>query len=143
MKTKTLQHLTLVAGTLVLAAVTPAQAQQTEARWKPHVESIIVRAGPITDWMNALTASHLGKAFAVSASIPVPYSDLDVTKEQDVSELDRRIHVAAGLVCGELDAKYPPTLYPLIEGYSGQECARRAASDSMEQVAMIVANAKH
>ena len=108
------------------------------------VESIVVRAGAMKgDWRLALTASHLGTAFMVSASIPVPYSDLDLAKDPDATELDRRIHVAARLVCEQLDNKYPPTQYPIIEGYSGFECARVAAHDGMEQINTIIANAKH
>src|SRR5258708_2361626 len=119
MKKKSLHHLTLVASMLAFTGLAianePALAQQTSAKWKPSVESVIVRAGPTKDWHMALTASHLGKAFMVSASIPVPYSDLDFAKEPDTTELGRRIHVAARLVCTELDNKYPPTQYPVLE----------------------------
>ena len=139
------RHLTLVASMLAFTGLVnePALAQQATARWKPRVESIVVTAGAMKDWRMALTASHLGKAFMVSASIPVPYSDLDLAKEPDATELGRRIQVAARLVCVELDNKYPPTQYPLIEGYSGLECARVAARDGMEQVNTIIASAKH
>ena len=91
----------------------------------------------------ALTASHLGKAFAVSATIPVPYDDLNLVREEDATELGRRVQVAARLVCQELDTKYPPTQFPIIEGYSGQECVRVTARDSMEQANMVIASAKH
>jgi UrcA family protein len=121
----------------------PAIAQQTPERWKPRVESIIVRAGATKDWRIALTASHLGKALMVSASIPVPYSDLDLAKAPDATEMGRRIQVAARLVCVELDNKYPPTQYPISEGYSGYECARVAARDGMDQVNTIIASARH
>jgi UrcA family protein len=137
------RHLTLVAGMLAFTGLAmPALAQQTTPRWKPSVESVVVRAGAMKNWRDALTASHLGKAFMVSASIPVPYSDLDLAREPGAAELDRRIHVAASLVCEQLDNKYPPNQYPLIEGYSGQECARVAARDSMDQVNTIIASAK-
>jgi UrcA family protein len=144
MKKKSLHPFTLAAGMLALTGLAngPALAQQTAARWKPSVESVIVRAGPMKDWQMALTASHLGKAFMVSASIPVPYSDLDLAREPDATELGRRIHVAASLVCMELDTKYPPTQYPIIEGYSGFDCARNAARDGMEQINTIIASAK-
>ena len=149
MKKKSLhhRHLTLIAGMLAATGLAianePALAQQTSARWKPSVESIIVRAGAMKDWRMALTASHLGKAFMVSASIPVPYSDLDLVKEPDATELGRRIQVAARLVCVELDNKYPPTQYVILEGYSGPDCARIAARDGMEQINTIIASAKH
>ena len=144
MKTLHHKHLMLVAIMLASAAWTnaPAAAQQAPAQWKPRVESIIVRAGKMKDWHMALTASHLGKAFMVSASIPVPYSDLDLVKEPDSTELGRRIRVAAQLVCEQLDKKYPPTQFPILEGYSGFECVRLASRDSMEQADLIIANAK-
>jgi UrcA family protein len=144
MKKTSLHHLTLVASMLAATGLAnmPALAQQTSARWKPSVESVIVRAGAMKDWHLALSASRLGKAFLVSASIPVPYSDLDLAKEPDATELGRRIHVAASLVCEQLDSKYPPTQYPIIEGYSGFDCARNAARDGMEQVNTIIASAK-
>ena len=149
MKKKSLhhRHLALIAGMLASTGLAianePALAQQTSPRWKPSVESIIVRAGATKDWRMALTASHLGKAFVVSASIPVPYSDLDLVKEPDATELGRRIQVAARLVCVELDNKYPPTQYPILEGYSGYDCARMAARDGMEQINTIITSAKH
>jgi UrcA family protein len=139
------KHLMLIAFMLASIPLTnaPVLAQQTSARWKPSVESIIVRAGPMKDWHMALTASHLGRAFMVSASIPVPYSDLDLAKDPDATELGRRIQVAARLVCVELDNKYPPTQYVLLEGYSGYDCARTAARDGMEQINTIIASARH
>ena len=144
MKKKSLHRSMLVAIMLASTAMiyAPALAQQTSARWKPSVESIIVRAGAMRDWHMALTASHLGKAFMVSASIPVPYSDLDLAKDPDATELGRRIQVAARLVCVELDNKYPPTQYVILDGYSGYDCARMAARDGMEQINTIIASAK-
>ncbi len=94
------------------------------------------------NWRAALTASHLGKAFAVSASMPVPYADLDLVKSEDADELGRRVQVAARLVCQELDNKYPPAQFPIIEGYSGTECVRVTARDSMEEANMVIAKAK-
>jgi UrcA family protein len=145
MTTKSLHHfvlLTLMFASAGLAAG-PAFAQQTEPRWRPKVESIIVKAGGMKNWHMALTASHLGTAFLVSASIPVPYSDLDFAKEPDAVEMGRRIQVAARLVCQQLDIKYPPTQYPVLEGYSGNDCARMAAKDGMDSVNTIIASAKH
>ena len=146
---KTLHHFMLVAFMLVsislvsIALVSgPALAQQTSARWTPRMESIIVKAGAMKNWHMALTASHLGKAFAISATIPVPYSDLNLAREPDATELGRRIQVAARLVCQELDTKYPPNLYPVLEGYSGPDCVRVTAHDSMEQADMVIASAK-
>ena len=106
------------------------------------MESIVVRAGAPKNYLRALTASHLGSAFLVSASIPVPYADLNLATEQDVSELTRRIDVAARLVCQTLDQKYPPSQYPILEGYSGNECVRMTARESMDQANTVIAS-KH
>ena len=121
----------------------PASAQtRSTARWSPRIESITVKAGAMKNWRAALTASHLGKAFAVTASMPVPYADLDLVKGEDADELGRRVQVAARLVCQELDNKYPPMQFPILEGYSGQECVRVTARDSMEEANMVIARAK-
>ena len=147
MKRKSLHHLML--ASLILAPVAgtfaagPALAQPAQPRWRPRLETIIVRAAPTKDWHIALTASHLGRAFMVSASIPVPYSDLDLGRQPDADELGRRIQVAARLVCQELDRKYPPTQFPIVEGYADGDCAREATRDSMEQVNIVVASARH
>jgi UrcA family protein len=149
MKKKSLhhRHLTLVASMLAFTTLAiahePALAQQTSARWRPGIESVIVKAGRMKDWHMALTGSHLGKAFMVSASIPVPYSDLDLARDPDATEMGRRIQVAARLVCEQLDIKYPPTQYPILEGYSGNDCSRMAARDGLEQIDTIIASARH
>jgi len=138
------KRLVLVSFVLASMAVTalPASAQRSTARWSPRIESITVKAGAMKNWRAALSASHLGKAFAVSASMPVPYADLDLIKGEDVDELGRRVQVAARLVCQELDNKYPPMQFPIIEGYSGQECVRVTARESMEEANMVIARAK-
>lgn len=138
------KNLVLVVLVLAATAVTalPASAQRSTARWAPRIESITVKAGALKNWRAALTASHLGKAFAVTASMPVPYADLDLVKSEDADELGRRVQVAARLVCQELDTKYPPNQFPLIEGYSGTECVRVTARDSMEEANIAIANAK-
>ena len=126
---------------VMLCVAGPAFAQDAP-KWKPGIEAVVVKAGKLKNWYGALTASHLGKAFMVSASLPVPYSDLNLAREQDATEFGRRIEVASQLVCAELDAKYPPTQYPLLEGHTGMECVRDAARDGMEQVNAIIANVK-
>jgi UrcA family protein len=145
MKTKPLHHLTFAAGMLAFTGLAvanqPALAQQTSARWKPGRESITVSAvAPNRNWRDFLSGSHLGgKAFVVSASIPVPYSDLDLAKEPGASELGRRIHLAAHLVCQQLDITYPPSLFPILEGF---DCEGPAARDGMSRANLLIANAK-
>jgi len=126
-----------------IAGSAPALAQQAQAKWRPRLESIIVSAAPMKNWREVLTASRIGTAFAVSASIPVPYSDLDLANEPGATELGRRIQIAARLVCQQLDDKYPPTQYPILEGYSGFDCVRAAASEGMSHADTIIASARH
>ena len=130
MKTQTPHPLTLVASMLAFIglAIGPAVAQQAPVRWNPGRESITVSGKPLKNYRIVLSGSRLGEAFVVSASMPVPYSDLDLAKEPGATELGRRIHVAAHLVCQQLDSKYPPALYPILEG---SDCEHSAANDGM------------
>ena len=142
MKTESLhhRHLTLAASLLacigLASAIGPAVAQQATASWKPSRESITVSAMPKKNYRMVLSGSHLGEAFVVTASMPVPYSDLDLAKEPGATELGRRIHVAAHLVCQQLDLKYPPLLYPILEGF---DCEHDAAADGMAAADQIIA----
>lgn len=120
--------------------VQPAAAQQAPPRWNPGVETITVTAMAAAKNLRAvLTGTHFAEAFAVSASIPVPYADLNLARDADASELDRRIHVAARLVCTELDIKYPPSQYPTI---AGDDCEQVATRDGLTQADQIIAAAK-
>ena len=137
------KYLVLSALTLAILAPAPAMAQASSPpQWKPRTESIVVRAGGRRNWQAALSASRLGQALMISASMPVPYSDLNLVRQPDVDELTRRIQVAARLICQTLDDKYPPTQYPLIEGYSGAECVVQTSRESMGQADTIIANLK-
>jgi len=148
MTTQSLHHKHLVLTAALLASiglaitVRPALGQQTAPKWVPTRESIVVRAAPTKNWRVVLTASHLGEAFIVSASMPVPYSDLNLARDPDAVEFGRRIRVAAHLVCQQLDLKYPPTQYPIVDGYSGYDCERASANDGMSQANTIIASAK-
>ena len=86
-----------------------------------------------------LTPAVAAMAFVVTASMPVPYSDLNLAREADAAELGRRIHVAAHLVCFELDRKYPPELYPIVEG---DDCEHHAALDGMDRANQAIAAAR-
>ena len=70
----------------------------------------------------------------------VPYSDLNLARDTDADELGRRIHVAAHLICHEMDLKYPPNQYPILEGF---DCEKDAARDGMERANLVIASAKH
>ena len=118
----------------------PAFAQPANPpKWTPSRESITVSAAPTHNYRVILTGSHLGEAFIVSASMAVPYSDLNLTKDPDAAEFGRRIHVAAHLVCRQLDLKYPPAQYPILDGFN---CEHDAAVDGMSHADMIIASAR-
>jgi UrcA family protein len=145
MKKEALHNMRLMLAAIMLASIGlaiatgPAVAQQTQARWKPSVESVTVSAAAAKNYRIILSSTHLGEAFAVAASMPVPYSDLDLAKEPGAAELGRRIHVAAYLICRQLDIKYPPSLYPILEG---DDCEHTAAMDGMSRANQIIAAAK-
>ena len=120
----------------------PAVAQQTAPKWNPTLESVIVSGKLPKNYRVIVSNSRLGEAFVVSASMQVPYNDLNLARDTDATELGRRIHVAAHLVCLELDRKYPPTLYPIVDGSDGADCERAAAVDGMDSANKVIAAAK-
>lgn len=138
MKKIALYHLTL-AFLASLLATGPAMAQQAAPKWVPTRESITISASPTRNYRIVLSGSHLGTAMIVSASMPVPYSDLNLTRDPDAAELGRRIHVAAHLVCLQLDQKYPPMQYPILDGFN---CEHDAAVDGMSRADMVIASAR-
>jgi UrcA family protein len=131
-----------LAGGPAVAQQTQAQqspAQQAPPKWNPRLEAVIVSAMHSKNYRVIMSSTHLGEAFVVTASLEVPYSDLHLAREADAAELGRRIHVAAHLVCVELDRKYPPDLYPIIEG---EDCEHNAAMDGMDRANQVIAAAK-
>ena len=136
----TLHRLLLATLTAAVAlAGAPALAQQAAPKWNPTLEQVIVSAKIPKNYRVVLSASRLGEAYVVSASIEVPYSDLNLVKEPDAAEFGRRIHLAAHLTCEELDRKYPQTQYPILDGF---DCEHTAAKDGMEQANLVIANAR-
>jgi UrcA family protein len=134
-------HFLVVAALMAGAGLTasPASAQEPP-KWTPGLESVIISAKrPERNYRLVLSNSRIGEAFFVSASLDVPYSDLNLVREPDANELDRRIHVAARLVCRELDLKYPQVQYPILEGF---DCVSDAARDGMENARMVIAKAR-
>jgi UrcA family protein len=116
-----------------------AVAQQAQPKWSPSRESVTISAAAPKNYRVILSNTHLGQAIVVTASIPVPYSDLNLAQESGAAELGRRIHVAAHLVCQELDTKYPPALYPILEG---DDCEHTTAMDGMSRANEVIAAAK-
>ncbi len=129
----------LIAAPVIMGS--PALAQPAAPKWKPGLESVIISAQkPMRNYRLVLSSSHIGEAFFISASIDVPFKDLDLAQDVGAQELDRRIHVAARLVCEQLDRKFPPTQYPILEG---NDCVHDAARDGMERANVVIANARH
>jgi UrcA family protein len=129
------KHLLLAAAGLAAMAA-PLAAQPVAPRWKPGPEVIVVTANFDPNWRNVLTGTSISSAIAVSASLPVPYGDLDLTRPPDVDEFGRRINVAAGFICRQLDVKYPPQQYPIL---NGDDCFQSAVNNGMTSVSQIVA----
>lgn len=137
MKTKALLMLAAIMAMSPAIAGGPALAQGSSARWKPSLESVIISAmKPTRNYRTVLSSSRVGEALFVSASIDVPYSDLNLANEPDASELGRRIHIAARLVCRQLDLKYPPSQYPILDGF---DCERTAAREGMDRANTVIA----
>jgi len=118
-----------------------AQTQQapTPPKWNPKLESVIVSAMHSRNYRVILSNTHLGEALVVTASMEVPYNDLHLARDADAAEFGRRIHIAAHLVCEELDRKYPPALYPIVEGF---DCEHAAAMDGMDRANQVIAAAR-
>jgi UrcA family protein len=127
-----------VAGLLV--SIGPAAAQgAAPPKWKPSEETITISAMPDRDWRALFTGSHISSAIAVSASIPVPYSDLNLVRDADAAELDRRIGVAAQIVCHELDLKYPRAIYVSL---GSDDCVGDANRGGLSVAHNVVAAAR-
>ncbi len=131
-------HLSLLLGIVALAA--PATAQPAARVWNPGPESVVVNGTAFMSFRGILTGSHIGQAIAVSAHVAVPYGDLNLTSAPGVDEFGRRIHVAARLVCDQLDRKYPVSLYPVLDGSTGEDCVRASAAEGMVAANQVIAS---
>lgn len=138
------KHRVLVAAVLASVAGALASgsaiAQQAAPAWKAPMPTITVTASPLRDLRELQRLTIQGHKFlAVSASIPVPYGDLNLAQDSGASELTRRVRVAARMACQQLDIKYPPTIYPVI---GGDDCVRNAADDGLAEAGSVIAAAK-
>jgi UrcA family protein len=130
-------HLLMIAG---LLAATPSIAQQAPPRWRPNPETVIVRGvADARRVQQAMTGTNISEAYIVTASVAVPYSDLNLVRDADASEFDRRIHVAARLVCEELDVKFPRSSYPVIDA---DDCVQVATQDGLTEADQRIAAAR-
>ena len=86
----------------------------------------------------ALALSLAAPAAAETASIAVPYGDLDLTKEADRKTLDARIARAATRLCGAVGAR------DLVRIAAHKACVAEARASAAPQVelALNAANAR-
>lgn len=75
----------------------------------------------------------------LSLSRPVDYSDLDLSRWEDVQMLNDRIRQAAYATCNELNREYPESLYPAYQS-SDRDCVVRATNEGMAQARWAVTN---
>lgn len=121
-------------------ATGPATAQEKPAARKAPIATITVTAAPYRNIGEISRMTVQGHKFlVVSASIPVPYSDLDLGKDSGADELGRRVRVAARMACHQIDMKYPPHIYPVI---GTDDCQRNAADGGMAEANMVIAAAR-
>jgi len=136
-------HRTTLAATMfavfgLVLAHGPAAAQQTTR--KTPMATITVTAAPYRNIPEISRMTVQGHKFLViSASIPVPYSDLNLAQETGATELGRRIRVAARMACQQLDLKYPPHIYAVI---GTDDCQRNAADSGMAEANVVIAAAR-
>jgi len=82
----------IIVSPALASASGPAFAQQATAKWNPTLEQVIISAKASRNYRVVLTNSRLGEAFIVSASMEVPYNDLNLARDPDADELGRRLH---------------------------------------------------
>jgi UrcA family protein len=118
----------------------PADAQERPASRRAPMATITVTAAPYRNIPEISRMTVQGHKFLViSASIPVPYSDLNLAQETGAAELGRRIKVAARMACQQLDIKYPPHIYAVI---GTDDCQRNAADSGMAEANVVIAAAR-
>jgi len=144
MKKKQLHRNTLAAAMCACIGLAlahgPAAAQEKPADRKAPMATITVTAAPYRNIPEISRMTVQGHKFlVVSASIPVPYSDLDLAQTSGASELGRRIKVAARMACQQLDMKYPPHIYAVI---GTDDCQRNAANNGMAEANVVIAAAR-
>jgi UrcA family protein len=72
----------------------------------------------------------------LSLAREVDYGDLDLTTQSGVASLKGRIAATARQACAQLDALYPPTLYPPES--TDQDCVKSAVNGGMAQATTAI-----
>ena len=135
------KRLVLLAAVFAFVGATlasePARAQQRSPR---PMATITVTAAPIGNLREIQRLTVQGNKFlAVSASIPVPYGDLNLAQTSGATELGRRVKVAARMACQQLDNAYPSYIYPVI---GTDDCEKTAADNGLAEAGSVIAAAK-
>ena len=121
------------AGALVGALATPISSATAQTAYETR-EEITVYAPHVHH--RTIGRSAIGAPIEeISLSRGVDYSDLDLSRWDDVQLLDYRIRQAAYLACDELDHQYPEALYPS----SDSNCVARATNEGRAQARLAVA----
>ena len=122
-----------IANGTALAQATGPSAQVTEEviiRAPDVVRRQLPRSGPGTP--PGLTNPEI-----VSLTRAVSYSDLDLSKASDVTELETRVKNTARDVCQELNRRFPKANNQYV--YANTDCVKKATDDGMEVVRQITA----
>jgi UrcA family protein len=134
------KHLMLISlGTLVggLAIATrPVIAQQDAAAPEPTQEITVVAPYVVQKKEVGRTATGI-PIQVVSMSTPVSYSDLDLTKQSDAAELQKRIVDAAKAACGKFKTRFPLANYKT----SDRECIKDATMEATAVANLVIAGA--
>lgn len=131
------KHLVQLAAVLAFGSALPGEPVHAQSRNSKSIATITVTAAPIGNLRELQRLTIQGQKFlAVSASIPVPYGDLNLMQQAGVSELDRRVKVAARMACEQLDTAYPPYIYAVI---GGDDCVKVAADNGLAEAERVVA----
>lgn len=131
------KHLVQLAAVLAFGLALPDGPAQAQSRNSKQIATITVTAAPIGNLHELQRLTVQGQKFlAVSASIPVPYGDLNLLQQTGVNEFDRRVKIAARMACEQLDTAYPPYIYAVI---GGDDCVKVASDNGLAEVEKVVA----
>ena len=115
-----------------LAQPNSAPASSVNERITVYPPQYSVTRAPVPD------AAKYGFAIAevMSVSLPVSYSDLNLSNPADVKELENRITQTAMNVCREVNRRFPGYLYPSVSQFPVRrhDCVQTAVADGMAQV---------
>jgi len=124
------------AGALVGALATPISSATAQTAYETR-EEITVYAPYVHH--RTIGRSAIGAPIEeISLSRGVDYSDLDLSRWDDVQLLDYRIRQAAYVACDALNREYPESLYPSYQS-SASNCVARATNEGRAQARLAVA----